>query len=182
VALGDSLTFGYRIRDPYAVDPRVPYPAQLEALLRGKNKQRQVFVINMGVNGDTTDGMIARFERMVTSEKPDVVIVLGGINDLVAARLPEQVIANLMKLYAMCEGIGAKSVACTVTPTRNTSPKIRRLNDLIRVHASEKGLILAACARGNLKQKYSDDGAHLTIDGYHKIAEVVFKAIEKMKP
>ena len=188
VALGDSLTFGYRMRDPYAMDPRVPYPAQLEALLREKRKQRQVFVVNTGVNGDTTDGMLERFGRIVASEKPDVVVVWGGINDLGAARMPEQVMGNLVKLYAMCKGIGAKSVACTVTPTSHTSPKMRRLNDLIRAHASEEDLALAdifpalADADGNLRREYSDDGAHLTAEGYRVVAEVVFHAIEKMEP
>lgn len=184
VALGDSLTFGYRMRDPYAMDPMVPYPAQLEALLREKTKEKQAFVLNAGVNSDSTDGMIWRFGRAVAPEKPDAVVVWGGINDLGAARPPDAVMDNLIKLYGMCKEIGAMPLACTLTPTRRTSRVMMLINDMIRAHASEKGIILADLFRaladgdGNLRQEYSDDGAHLTQTGYRRVAEVILDKIE----
>jgi len=189
VALGDSLTFGYRMRDPYAMDPRIPYPTQLEALLKKKVREKQVRVINAGVNGDLTDGMIVRFSRVVAPEKPDVVVVWGGINDLSAARQLEQVMGNLKKIYSICMEIGAMPVACTLTPTSHTSQKMRYLNDLIKAHAAENGVALAdlfpvlADAEGNLRQEYSDDGAHLTQAGYQKVAQIISQIIAgKMKP
>ena len=193
VALGDSLTFGYRMRDPYATDPRVPYPAQLETLLREKIKGReQAFVVNAGVNGDSTDGMLWRFGQAVAPEKPDIVVIWGGINDLGAARDPESVMGNLAKLYASSMEIGATPVACTLTPTRRTSPNMMRLNDMIRAHTAEKSVILAdlfprlADKESNLMQEYSDDGAHLTQSGYRRVAQIVLDAltptIEKMEP
>ena len=194
VALGDSLTAGYRTRDPYAIDPRVPYPAQLGSLLRKRleGKTTQVFVVNAGVNGDSTDGMLWRFGQATASERPDVVVVWGGINDLGAARDPEHVMGNLARLYDSCGEIGATPVACTLTPTRLTSPNMKRLNDMIRFHASEKGVILAdlfpglADGEGNLQQEYSDDGAHLTPTGYRRVAEIIFGSIapliEKVEP
>lgn len=184
VALGDSLTAGYRMRDPYAIDPRAPYPAQLETLLREKFRgKKQAFVVNAGVNGESTEGMLWRFSLAVIAEKPDAVIVWGGINDLGAARNPEQVMGNLAKLYESCREIGATPVACTLTPTRRTSPNMRRLNDMISAHASEKGLILAdlfpglADTEGNLRQEYSDDSAHLTQAGYRRVAEIILHAL-----
>ncbi len=185
VALGDSLTFGYRMGDPYALDTRVPYPVQLEVMLHKRlNGRKQAFVINAGVNGDSTDGMIWRFGRVVAPEKPDVVVVWGGINDLGAARLPDAVMGNLVRLYGMCGEIGAKPVACTLTPTRRTSRGMLRLNDMIRAHASESGVALAdlfpalADSEGNLRQEYSDDGAHLTQAGYRRVAEVILDKLE----
>ncbi len=184
MALGDSLTFGYRMRDPYALDPRVPYPAQLESMLRERlGGRKQAFVINVGVNGDATDGMLSRFNRAAASEKPDVVVVWGGINDLGAARPPERVMGNLTKLYEACLVVGSTPVACTLAPTRRTSQAMRRLNDMIDAHAAEKHVILAdifpalADSEGNLRQEYSDDGAHLTPAGYRRVAEVVFDAL-----
>ncbi len=183
VALGDSLTFGYRMRDPDALDPRVPYPAQLEMLLRAKLKSRTVFVANAGINGDSTDGMITRFERDVSREAPDVVVVWGGINDLGYTRTPEQAMANLSRLYEMSIGIKAKPIACTLTPTRHTSAAMKRLNELIRAHAAEKDILFVdlyaalADAEGNLLKEYSDDGAHLTMEGYHRVAETLLVAM-----
>lgn len=191
-AIGDSLTRGYRMRDPYAVDPRVPYPAQLEMLLRMKLKGRQVFVVNAGENGDLTDGMSRRFGYDVASERPDAVVVWGGINDLGHARQPEHVMENLARLYELCIEIKATPIACTLTPTRHTSSAMRRLNDMIKAHASEKGIILAdlypalADEEGNLKKEFSDDGAHLTVEGYRRVAETVLEALTpilvKIKP
>jgi lysophospholipase L1-like esterase len=193
VALGDSLTFGYRMRDPFATDPRVPYPAQLEAMLRERLQgRRESSIINAGINGDTTDNMLWRFKRAAATEKPDAVIVWGGINDLGAARAPWQVMENLAKLYEECRGVGSTPIACTLTPTRRTSPKMTSLNDLIRAHTVEKGILLAdlypalADAEGNLKQEYSDDGAHLTPQGNHRVAETILPTIapltEKVDP
>ncbi|HIH89353.1 TPA: hypothetical protein HA344_09140 [Candidatus Bathyarchaeota archaeon] len=193
VALGDSLTFGYRMRDPYALDTRVPYPVQLEAMLRERlNGRKQAFVINAGVNGDGTDGMLWRFNRAAASEKPEAVVIWGGINDLGAARDPDQVMANLAKLYEACRGISSTPIACTLAPTRHTSRAMRHLNDMIRAHAEEKGVTLVdlfpalADPEGNLRQEYSDDGAHLTPAGYRRVAEVVLEAVapiaEKMEP
>jgi lysophospholipase L1-like esterase len=193
VALGDSLTFGYRMRDPYAIDTRVPYPAQLETLLREKIKGRkQAVVINAGVNGDSTDGMLWRFGQAVARERPDVVVVWGGINDLGAAQSSERVMEKLTKIYTICGEIGAIPVVCTLTPTRRTSPNMRRLNEMIRTQASENGMILAdlfvalSNGEGNLRHEYSDDGAHLTQAGYRRVAEIILDAltpiIEKMEP
>ncbi len=187
-ALGDSLTRGYRMRDPYAVDPRVPYPAQLEMLLRVRLGGRLVFVVNAGLNGDLTEGMIGRFGRDVADERPDVVVVWGGINDLGHSRMPERVMTNLARLYDMCGEIKATPIACTITPTSHTSPNMMRLNEMIRAYASERGIILAdlypalADGEGNLRQKYSDDGAHLTTEGYRRVAEVVLEALTPILP
>lgn len=184
VALGDSLTAGYRTLDLYAIDPRVPYPAQLQTLIRGRLKgQTQAFVINAGVNGDNTDGMLWRFRQTVATEKPEIVVIWGGINDLGAAKGPEQVMENLTNLYALCREIGATPLACTLTPTRLTSSNIRRLNELIRAHASEKDVVLIDLfyglvnMEGNLRQEYSDDGVHLTQAGYGKVAEIVLGSL-----
>ena len=72
VALGASNTFGKGVARSQA------YPAQLEALLRAKGVN--VRVINAGINGDTTGGMLARLDRVVP-KGTDVVILQPGGND-----------------------------------------------------------------------------------------------------
>ena len=72
VALGASNTFGKGVARNQA------YPAQLEALLRAKGLS--VRVINAGINGDTTGGMLARLDRVVP-KGTDVVILQPGGND-----------------------------------------------------------------------------------------------------
>ena len=55
VALGASNTYGKGVARNQA------YPAQLEAILRAKGAN--VRVVNAGINGDTTEGMLQRLDR-----------------------------------------------------------------------------------------------------------------------
>jgi acyl-CoA thioesterase-1 len=83
VALGASNTFGKGVSRSQA------YPAQLEALLRARGLS--VRVVNAGINGDTTGGMLARLDRVV-SKGTSVVILQPGGNDrrkLAADNTPE---------------------------------------------------------------------------------------------
>jgi acyl-CoA thioesterase I len=72
VALGASNTFGK------GVAPGQAYPAQLEALLRARGLN--VNVVNAGVNGDTTGGMLARLDSAVP-KGTNIVILQPGGND-----------------------------------------------------------------------------------------------------
>jgi acyl-CoA thioesterase-1 len=70
VALGASNTFGK------GVSRSQSYPAQLEALLR--NRGLNVHVVNAGINGDTTGGMLARLDRVVPKGTSVVILQPGG--------------------------------------------------------------------------------------------------------
>ena len=82
VALGTSNTRGR------GLPPQQSYPAQLQAMLRAKGDNVQV--INMGVNGDTTAGMLARLDsvpsgtRLVLLEYSPVNEAKGGITNTAA--------------------------------------------------------------------------------------------------
>jgi acyl-CoA thioesterase-1 len=70
VALGASNTYGRGVERAQA------YPAQLEALLRARG--RDVQVVNAGINGDTTGGMLDRIDAAVTSGTSIVILQPGG--------------------------------------------------------------------------------------------------------
>ena len=70
VALGASNTFGKGVARGQA------YPAQPEALLRTRGLG--VHVVNAGVNGDTTAGMLARLDRVVPKGTSVVILQPGG--------------------------------------------------------------------------------------------------------
>ncbi|HEU0159573.1 MAG TPA: GDSL-type esterase/lipase family protein [Hyphomicrobiaceae bacterium] len=72
VALGASNTAGWGVAAAEA------YPAQLEALLAAKGMPATV--LNAGIPGDTTGGMLARLEREV-APGTDLVILQPGTND-----------------------------------------------------------------------------------------------------
>jgi acyl-CoA thioesterase-1 len=85
VALGASNTYGK------GVARNESYPAQLEAMLRAKGLN--VRVINAGVNGDTTGGMLSRLSSAVPPGTR-VVIIQPGSNDM-RKGVGDQVGANL---------------------------------------------------------------------------------------
>ncbi len=70
VALGASNTYGKGVARNQA------FPAQLEAILRANGLN--VHVINAGINGDTTDGMLRRLDRLVPNGVSAVILQPGG--------------------------------------------------------------------------------------------------------
>jgi len=70
VALGASNTYGKGVAHNQA------YPAQLEAILRAKGLS--VRVVNAGINGDTTEGMLGRLDRAVPNGTKAVILQPGG--------------------------------------------------------------------------------------------------------
>ncbi len=190
VALGDSLTVGFMSPVPgrfWAV--KLPYTMTLEALSRAYLKSQgkdhvEAYFINAGVNGDNTRGMLGRFESDVASERPEYVIVWAGINDLYAVSQPEQVMANLEALYRRAREIGAVPIACTLTPVTGPelmNQRIRDLNLLIAEHCEAEGIAwvdlfstLVSCD-GVLSEVYSNDGVHLSAEGYQTVAQTIFQ-------
>ena len=73
VALGASQTAGKGVSSSEA------YPAQLEAMLRARGLD--VTVVNAGISGDTTGGMMARLDSAVPRGTKVVILQPGG-NDL----------------------------------------------------------------------------------------------------
>jgi acyl-CoA thioesterase I len=70
VALGASNTAGK------GVSPSEAYPAQLETMLRARGLD--VNVINAGISGDTTGGMMARLDSAVPKGTRVVILQPGG--------------------------------------------------------------------------------------------------------
>ena len=70
VALGASNTYGKGVARNQA------YPAQIEAVLRAKGMS--IRVVNAGINGDTTEGMLGRLGSVVPDGTSAVILQPGG--------------------------------------------------------------------------------------------------------
>ena len=98
VAIGDS---GIRGR---GVPQSEAYPAQLEAALNARG--HDVTVINQGVDGDTTQGVLQRLDRDVPAGT-DIVVLKVGVNDIVLHHLSRQYVeANTRKIVARLRARG----------------------------------------------------------------------------
>lgn len=72
LCLGESTT---------ALGGEDSYPSQLEALLNLQSHPKKFTVINKGVISTTTDDILAHIEQYLDIYKPQLVIVMMGIND-----------------------------------------------------------------------------------------------------
>lgn len=78
MALGSSSTAGAG-----ASSPAASYPSRLEAELKIRFPDVAVRVINRGVNGEEAADMLARFDQVAASDKPDIVIWQVGTNAVI---------------------------------------------------------------------------------------------------
>lgn len=103
VCLGDSLTDGYGL----------PLSDRWSDLLEAKTK---IAVINKGISGDTTGGMLARIYQDVLAHKPSHVIIMGGTNDL-SLNLPiPSILSNIHAMTRQARHYNIESIIGIPTP------------------------------------------------------------------
>ena len=126
-ALGDSITAGYRI--PGA------YPEHL-------GRWRGVPAHNFGVAGDTTEGMLRRLPDVLASgPAPQIVIVMGGTNDIARGWPPERTVGNLDAITRALREAGREVVLVCPPPSGALpEPAQRALRQAIREYASDNGV------------------------------------------
>jgi len=83
VAIGSSSTEGAG-----ASSPAASYPSRLEALLKERFPHVAIRVLNRGIGGEEEADMLARFDRDVIAEKPDLVLWQVASNAIVRDREP----------------------------------------------------------------------------------------------
>jgi lysophospholipase L1-like esterase len=81
VAIGSSSTYGAG-----ASGPEQSYPSRLAVELKALFPRLPINVLNRGVNGEESRDMLARFDRDVFAEKPDLVLWQVGSNSVLRDR------------------------------------------------------------------------------------------------
>ena len=111
VCLGDSLTFGYGA-------------AKEEKWISLFREGTGYEVLNRGVCGDTTGGMLARFYNDVIVNKPDAVLIMGGANDFTMDCDPAAAAANVLAMssHAVHNGIKPIIAAPPLCDAENIAP------------------------------------------------------------
>jgi lysophospholipase L1-like esterase len=176
VFMGDSITDYWR----------------LEEFFPGKE------YVNRGIAGQITPQMLARYQKDVLALHPDVVVILGGTNDIARKGGPPNPLSMTQDaVRAMTEQAqrqGIRVVLCSIPPVSNYSgtnrtnerpaSAIQELNDWLRAYACEVHAAFAdyfsvmADERGMLRADYADDGVHPNRKGYATMAPVIQTAIE----
>ena len=117
LAFGDSLTSGF------GLPPAEALPTRLEAKLREDGLA--VHVVNGGVAGDTTAGGLARLDWAL-AEKPDLVILELGANDMLRGIDAATVRANLDAMITKIQASGAKLLLTGMQASPNFGEEYQR--------------------------------------------------------
>lgn len=133
VAIGASNTSGF------GVGADAAYPARLQALLRQKGINANV--INAGVPGDVTAGMLNRLDAAVP-KGTDIVILQPGANDLRFFGTKEKRSANIA---AMTKRLHARGIRVIVYDPPNIPPDFYQW-DHIHFNAAAHAKIAATLA------------------------------------
>jgi acyl-CoA thioesterase I len=135
VAIGSSSTAGAG-----ASSPAASYPSRLQAVLKERFPGRAIRVINRGVNGEVTSDMLARFDREVLAQKPDLVLWQLGTNELSDSRsigsVPRLIHKGVQRLKA--NGVDVVLIDPQYSPAVIARPRARSMVDLIAAEAKEE--------------------------------------------
>jgi lysophospholipase L1-like esterase len=102
VAIGSSSTYGVG-----ASDPRMAYPSRMKKMLAADFPGTQVRVLNRGVGGEVVSDMLARWQRDVVQQAPDLVIWQVGANSALRATILGNYADLLREGIARTKAIGA---------------------------------------------------------------------------
>lgn len=90
VCIGDSLTYGYGVKRASV------WTALASRAMPGSE------IVNKGINGDTTGGMLSRFETDAAGSGPDVIFVMGGSNDIFFSGSIAEAKCNMAAMIFRC--------------------------------------------------------------------------------
>ena len=181
VAIGDSLTKGY------GVSAQDSYPAQLEAQLQQAGYVN-VSVINLGVSGETSSGLVNRLQQAVKLN-PDITILSTGANDAMRGVAVATIDANIRTAIKQLQASGSTVILGGMDLYDDMGDDyVNHFSRIYRHIAADTGvayipfLLKGVAGDANLNQK---DAIHPTAEGYtyvvnNNILPVLMPVLENM--
>lgn len=175
VALGDSLTSGYGLRQSQA------FPVQLQKELKARG--HDVVVSNAGVAGDTSAAGLARFDWAIGDDVDAVILELGA-NDALRGIDPKVTRENLQKILAKLKARGIPVLLAGMRSPANWGetysddfdaifPDLAKEHALVFYPFFLEGVVLNA----KLNQQ---DGMHPNSKGVSEIVRQIIPSVEEL--
>lgn len=183
VCMGDSLTEGYEI------DKTKRWSDLL-------SKRLGIEVVNCGISGDTTTGMLSRFYHQVIANHPSHVIILGGTNDLWLHSTPQQIIANIHAMVRQAKYNDIVPIIGIPTPVYtpedysvdtyfvndfNLSEAMREFQQILKAYVKEDEKLWIDFSDGIHEGLMLDDGVHPNEAGQEVMMETVMRFFDALK-
>jgi lysophospholipase L1-like esterase len=188
VGLGDSITAGNPGWDPDPDRRELEDPGDDETsqyLFWAARANPGMRFRNCGAGGERTDQIRARLEEAVHGA--DVVVVQGGINDVVQGRAIERAADDLESMVRRCKDVAGLVLLANVLPWNNGWPdaesEIRALNDLIAQIGERESVAVLPFHEtledrdrpGRMKEEWTPDGNHPSAAGHRRLGEFAFR-------
>lgn len=164
LAFGDSLTFGTGAATAES------YPAVLERLVGRR-------VVNAGIPGEVTGEGLSRLPAVLEREKPALLILCHGGNDLLRRLNRQQVAGNLRTMIRLAREKGVAVILVAVpSPGLALSPP-----PFYREIAAEMGIILEDKVLATVLSDASlrSDYIHPNAAGYRRLSESIASLLKK---
>jgi len=177
VCMGDSLT------EAYLVDDSVGWCSLL-------SKELGIEVINSGISGDTTGGMLARFQTMVLDHKPSHVIIMGGTNDLSFNLSNQLIFSNIYAMTRLAKYNGIEPIIGIPVPVyfngnddtdgfylglKSLSERMVILQNEMRQMVIEDNFLMIDFAAGMTENLFLEDKVHPNEAGHKQMMENALK-------
>ena len=181
-ALGDSITHGGA-----SYIPAGQLSCQWETYC-------DVPIKNLGKSGDTTQMMINRFDNDVLAFKPQVLVIMGGVNDIRGGADSDTVIKNLETLREKCLSNGITPIFCTLTSMNQDKMKLRGIpltnndwreqREKINFWIRQTPYFIEVAENltdefGYLRAELTPDGLHPALKGKKIIGETISNYLRK---
>lgn len=190
VGWGDSTTAGTPgFRSPVEAPPNGDGNEESQYSYWMMKEHPEWEVLNRGINGERTDQILRRFSRDVGPERPKIVVVLGGVNDVYQGYPVEFTQKNLAAMYSMVKDMEAMPIGCSVLPYDTMTPRQAtarmEINRWVETECGKRSIVFcdtaAAVSSTDDPDKLSGtpDGLHPDIEGYRSMSKALSKSVEK---
>ena len=172
-----------------------PWPRTGQRSPTGRLLYRGIALVE---RGDTTEAMLERFDTDVLPFHPQVLVIMGGVNDFRAGTLGWDTVGHLAAIRDKCKENGIIPVFSTVTPI---NPGLIALRGMIEMppgdwqvhreyinnwvmqqpyHVDAAGAL--ADESGNLRAESTTDGLHPDEAGKRRIGETIGRYLREKFP
>jgi len=198
VAFGDSITWGATSawdQGFFFLAANGGYVERLQLSLNTSHSPQSFTVFNHGLPGEAAVDALPRFRSVLMSRRPEVVLLLEGINDLAGDVSISRIITALRQMIDTATGAGIPVLIATMFPTyATTNPQGQyRPNGAAMVPAFNVEIRRLATGRLNVylvdlepvmrdRHLVGNDGIHLTDAGFEVMSSTFLAAIQTAFP
>ncbi|MBU2909211.1 lysophospholipase [Vibrio splendidus] len=149
---------------------------------------RDISMVNRGLAGDTTTGMLRRIDTTL-NVKPKLVCFMAGINDLAQGYDVEHIYQNYIDMLKVWQEndirILVQSTLYVGSKLQGLNPSVELLNSKISEYCSQQGIAFldvnsVLSPNQLLSNEYSCDDLHLNAKAYQAWSKVLQPKIEEL--